>query len=143
MPAATLLREFGCSVVNVGLKGFADNVIAAGGECVALDWQPPAQGDRDAGWGAGGNAQSPGGRSGQCGRAWRVSSRPNPVLSQGGYGARMCCPGMADGRRLILHAGPPVDWAQMCGPMQGAVIGAVLLRGLGRFARGAEAGRQR
>ena len=48
MPPATLFKQ-SLSVVNVGLKGFADNVIAAGGECVALDWQPPAQGDRDAG----------------------------------------------------------------------------------------------
>ena len=37
-------------VVNVGLAGFGDNVAAAGGECVATAWQPPAQGDRDAAW---------------------------------------------------------------------------------------------
>ena len=37
-------------IVNVGLAGFGDNVVAAGGECVALTWQPPAQGDRDAAW---------------------------------------------------------------------------------------------
>jgi len=37
-------------VVNVGLAGFGDNVVAAGGECVAIAWQPPALGDRDAGW---------------------------------------------------------------------------------------------
>jgi len=27
---------------------------------------------------------------------------------------------------LILHAGPPITWDRMCGPMQGAVIGALL-----------------
>lgn len=27
---------------------------------------------------------------------------------------------------LILYAGPPIRWEQMCGPMQGAVIGALL-----------------
>ena len=37
-------------IVNVGLAGFGDNVVAAGGECVALAWQPPALGDRDAAW---------------------------------------------------------------------------------------------
>ena len=37
-------------VVNVGLAGFGDNVVAAGGECVPLAWQPPALGDRDAAW---------------------------------------------------------------------------------------------
>lgn len=32
-------------------------------------------------------------------------------------------------RNLILHAGPPVSWEEMCGPMQGAVIGALLFEG--------------
>ena len=31
--------------------------------------------------------------------------------------------------RLLLHAGPPVAWERMCGPMQGAIIGAILLEG--------------
>jgi len=35
----------GLAVVNVGLAGFAENVAAAGGVAVAVDWQPPAQGD--------------------------------------------------------------------------------------------------
>lgn len=42
--------------------------------------------------------------------------------------ARYEIPGMHS--RLILHAGPPVEWADMCGPMQGAVIGALLYEGL-------------
>ncbi len=33
-------------------------------------------------------------------------------------------------RNLILHAGPPVGWERMCGPMRGAVIGALILEGL-------------
>ncbi len=33
------------------------------------------------------------------------------------------------GPRMILHAGPPIDWARMCGPMQGAVAGAIVLEG--------------
>jgi hypothetical protein len=33
-------------------------------------------------------------------------------------------PDMAD--RQLLHAGPPLEWTRMSGPMQGAVIGAVL-----------------
>src|SRR5215831_14016841 len=49
MPALALFKE-SLTVVNVGLQGFADNVAAAGAQCVALQWQPPAQGDRDAAW---------------------------------------------------------------------------------------------
>ncbi len=30
---------------------------------------------------------------------------------------------------LLLHAGPPVSWEKMCGPMKGAMIGALLYEG--------------
>jgi len=33
-------------------------------------------------------------------------------------------PGMHD--RLLLHAGPPIEWERMSGPLRGAVIGALL-----------------
>ncbi len=46
-------------------------------------------------------------------------------------------PGMK--RNLILHAGPPVMWENMCGPMKGAVIGGLILEGLARNRQEAEA----
>ena len=33
------------------------------------------------------------------------------------------------GGRMILHAGPPVAWPDMCGPMRGAIAGAIVLEG--------------
>jgi hypothetical protein len=36
---------------------------------------------------------------------------------------------MAKDRRLILHAGPPIEWSAMCGPVQGAILGAIVLEG--------------
>ncbi len=42
--------------------------------------------------------------------------------------ARDVIPGMKD--NLILHAGPPIDWPRMSGPLRGAVIGALLFEGL-------------
>src|SRR5215470_4115385 len=44
--------------------------------------------------------------------------------------ARDVVPGLRD--RLVLHAGPPVPWERMCGPMRGAVIGATLFEGWAR-----------
>src|SRR5579859_7628576 len=41
--------------------------------------------------------------------------------------ARDVIPGMADD--LILHAGPPIAWERMCGPMQGAILGALVYEG--------------
>jgi hypothetical protein len=36
-------------------------------------------------------------------------------------------PGLKE--RMILHSGPPIDWARMCGAQRGAMIGAVLFEG--------------
>jgi hypothetical protein len=44
--------------------------------------------------------------------------------------ARDVIPGMKD--NLILHAGPPIDWPRMSGPLRGAVIGALLFEGLAK-----------
>jgi len=33
------------------------------------------------------------------------------------------------GERTILHAGPPIEWARMCGPMRGAVTGIACFEG--------------
>ncbi len=33
------------------------------------------------------------------------------------------------GERVILHAGPPIDWADMCGPMRGAITGIAVFEG--------------
>ena len=53
----------------------------------------------------------------QAGTATLVGLRP----------AREVVPGL--GERTVLHAGPPVAWERMCGPMRGAVIGASLFEG--------------
>lgn len=36
-------------------------------------------------------------------------------------------PGMDD--NMILHAGPPLSWDRMCGPMKGAIAGALIYEG--------------
>jgi len=50
-----------------------------------------------------------------------------PILT-GVATARDVIPGMRD--HLILHAGPPIEWERMSGPLRGAVIGAILFEGL-------------
>jgi hypothetical protein len=42
--------------------------------------------------------------------------------------ARDVIPEMKD--NLFLHAGPPIEWARMSGPLRGAMIGAMLFEGL-------------
>jgi len=44
--------------------------------------------------------------------------------------ARDVIPGMKD--NLFLHAGPPIEWTRMLGPLRGAIIGAMLFEGIAK-----------
>jgi len=46
-------------------------------------------------------------------------------------------PGMRP--NLVLHAGPPIEWRRMSGPLRGAVIGGLIYEGLARDEAGAVA----
>ncbi|HEY2561509.1 MAG TPA: DUF1116 domain-containing protein [Caldimonas sp.] len=126
MSANALFKDT-LTVVNVGLKGFGDDVVAAGGHCVSLDWQPPAQGDREGGWALAEILEHPQIAAANAAALARFIAA-NPVLIDVAT-ARDVLPGMAGGRKLIVHAGPPIAWRAMCGPMQGAVLGAAVLEG--------------
>jgi len=52
-----------------------------------------------------------------------------PIL-KGVAPARDVIPEMKD--NLFLHAGPPIEWARMSGPLRGAIIGAMLFEGLAK-----------
>ncbi|HLF00348.1 MAG TPA: DUF1116 domain-containing protein, partial [Anaerolineales bacterium] len=52
-----------------------------------------------------------------------------PIL-KGVATAREVIPGMKS--NLFLHAGPPIKWPRMSGPMRGAVIGAMIFEGLAK-----------
>ncbi len=56
-----------------------------------------------------------------------ISARPILV---GVATARDVIPGMTD--NLLLHAGPPIEWARMSGPLRGAIIGALIFEGLAK-----------
>ena len=123
----TTLFKDSLAVINVGLAGFGEDILAAGGACVALEWQPPAQGDRDAAWALAKIFNHPHVEEANAVAFGRFASA-QPVLVDIAP-ARDVLPGMANGRRIILHAGPPIAWSKMCGPMQGAILGAAVLEG--------------
>jgi hypothetical protein len=56
-----------------------------------------------------------------------MSARP---MLTGVATARDVIPGMKD--NLLLHAGPPIEWKRMSGPLRGAMIGAMLFEGLAK-----------
>jgi hypothetical protein len=62
-------------------------------------------------------------------RATERMMEARPVLV-GLAKARGVIPGMRDD--LLLHAGPPITWDRMSGPLRGAVIGALIFEGKAR-----------
>ncbi|POH64925.1 hypothetical protein C3B59_09400 [Cryobacterium zongtaii] len=111
------------NVVNLGLASFGDNITRAGGTATTLDWRPPAGGDVDLGLDLARLMAHPDVEKANAIAFDRyLSAQPRLVDVQL---AREAIPAMGQ-QRLILHAGPPIDWADMCGPMQGAIIGAIL-----------------
>jgi len=114
------------TVVNVGLASFGENVTRAGGTATTLDWRPPAGGDPDLGWDLARLLAHPDiEHANAVAFARYQTAQPRLVDVQI---ARDAIPAMAE-QRLILHAGPPIAWADMCGPVQGAIIGAILYEG--------------
>ena len=121
---STLFQE-GQTILNVGLVSFAESIVQAGGKAIQVDWTPPAGGDREAGWALAELVQHPRVESANQ-TAYSNYLAAQPMLVGIGV-ARAEVPGLAE--RMILHAGPPIPWNEMCGPMQGAVIGAILYEG--------------
>ncbi len=105
--------------VNVGADLFADSLASQGAAVARVDWQP---------------VDAPG----DLARLWmeRVETANHRAVA-GLLGAHAVLvdvrtaievvPGMTPD--TILHAGPPVEWTRMSGPLRGAVIGALLLEG--------------
>jgi hypothetical protein len=111
-------------VINVGLAGFARDLAANGVAVAQVDWTPP--------------------RAEMISVLARISSSEEKIEQANREAlARILAaePVLADVRRagelipeldaarLLLHAGPPLDWARMCGPLRGAICGAVVFEG--------------
>jgi hypothetical protein len=63
-----------------------------------------------------------------------ISARP---ILTGVARAGDVVPGLRE--NLLLHAGPPIEWERMSGPLRGAVIGALIFEGLAKDEAGAVA----
>jgi len=128
---ASLLQD-GPRVVNLGVRTFAETLAATGAPHVHVAWRPPAGGDPALGVALAALADdtapgSPGARVVAAkAEALRRMLAADPIWEDV-RPARAIWPEMDD--RLLFHAGPPIAWERMCGPMQGAVIGAIVLEG--------------
>lgn len=124
----TTLFTTDLKVINVGLEKFTEDIQAQGGESIQLDWAPPGLGNPE------------------VLEALAILERPENMkkiqeanqtifeiitsssIYLTGFGKAIdVVPGMK--KNLILHAGPPITWDKMNGPMQGAMLGAIVFEG--------------
>jgi hypothetical protein len=110
------------TVLNLGLSSMSQSVKNQGVRVVDVDWQPPKN-------------DIPHLRRTKAGISIDDANREVVDRIRRGQAflvgmgiAREVIPGMHD--RMILHAGPPVEWERMCGPTRGAVMGALIYEGL-------------
>ena len=121
-------------VINIGLDGFGQALQEQGVPVAMMDWRPPAGGDPKL-------IEMIDHLRSDSGDGWKEEiARANkeaisrllaakPMIK--GIGRAIdVVPGMKE--HLILHAGPPVDWKAMCGPMRGAVIGGLIYEELAK-----------
>jgi len=130
-PASAALFPAGVHAINVGLAAFAEPPRAHGATVLQLDWRPPAGGDRELGLLAArleDDSDDPVGArvrsANQTVMTRLLEARPT-LVDVRPAGKAIPVPG----DRTILHAGPPIEWERMCGPVKGAVIGAILFEG--------------
>ena len=113
------------NVINVGLSSFADAVTGAGGKAVNVNWRPPADGDVATGKALARVVNN------------QTIDKANQIAFEKYLNARPILEGIGRagdvlpnvGERTILHSGPPIDYQDVCGPVHGALIGAILFEG--------------
>jgi hypothetical protein len=112
-------------VINVGVASFADAVRAGGAQALHVDWRPPGGGDVEAARAVAALVNHPVVEAANR-EAYARYLAARPVLEGVGIAGETLT-GM--GQRTILHSGPPIPWERMCGPVRGAILGAVLYEG--------------
>lgn len=133
MDTRPVLALFGSelTVINLGLASFAHELRRAGGRAIDVDWRPPAGGDErllaalDRCLGPDGKVRADIAAATRQSVDRLLAAKPTIV----GIGRALdVIPGMR--KDMVLHAGPPVEWARMSGPTRGAVMGGLVHEGL-------------
>jgi len=113
-------------IVNAGLEIFANDLQKLNVENVHLDWRPPGSGKMEINEQLKNVLKRKDVIDAANKKALEKVLAAQPVWTDVGL-ARDMIPGFTE--NTIAHAGPPVTWENMCGPMQGSVIGALIFEG--------------
>ena len=116
LSASSRVLSIGVDAVVAGARGHAT--------VQSLDWRPPLDGDIDTARRTAALFVDP--RVDTANQlAVEAALAVDPVVTRV-LPARDVIAGLGGDQRRLLHAGPPIAWADMCGPMRGALIGASL-----------------
>ena len=122
---STLFNEE-LKIVNFGLESFRKGLSDAGVKSVQVQFKPPLVSDRKLFEKVEKHASS-------VAKANRAALEKifaaQPVLVEMDIASKVI-PGMK--KNLILHAGPPITWKRMCGPMRGAIAAALMYEGMAK-----------
>jgi hypothetical protein len=117
-------------VVNIGLRSFAADLAARGVAVAHVDWRPPAPGREKVEdvlfWLS--KFEKKIKKANEEGLRRMLAADPVLVDVVPAGKAMPALVGKS-GERVLLHAGPPIAWPRMCGPMRGAVAGAIVFEG--------------
>jgi len=113
-------------VINAGLESFAKDLQSLDVPVVQLDWKPPVNGDERYGEMLSSLVFHKDEIDAANRRAVELVLDAQPVWVDVGLAIDVI-PGFT--QKTITHAGPPVTWEKMCGPMKGAIIGALIYEG--------------
>lgn len=108
--------------IGIGTKTFVDDLIHQDREALQLEWKPPAGGDLKMLKILDKIVDSEAIREANQSAVEKMMSTHAVLV--GIDLAKNVIPGMDED--TILHAGPPITWEKMAGPMKGAVIGALI-----------------
>ena len=118
-----LLEKESLKIINVGLKPFAADIQSQGTEVASVEWKPVAGGRKDI-IEALDKVEEIRDKIDIANKEVIAKIKASKPMLVDIAKAIDCIPGMTS--NTILHAGPPIKWKDMCGPMQGAIIGALL-----------------
>ena len=110
-------------IVNIGLERFKDDLEMQNEKVEQVDWTPPANIDKKVLETLAANKEV---IIAANEKVLEIILNGKPFLV-GLDIAKNVIPGMKD--NLLLHSGPPLTWERMCGPMRGAMIGAMIYEG--------------
>jgi succinyl-CoA synthetase alpha subunit len=115
-------------VINVGLQSFNESIQAFGGKSIQFNWKPRA----------GGNKKMIHILNALEEHADKIEKENQQVMDKiknaqpfltDVVAAKNVIPELNEVQKTLLHAGPPITWEAMTGPMKGSVVGAAIFEG--------------